>query len=71
MVLSLILNNLSTIIESDLFPEKAILQNGVRQYKFSPPEFKMGKSDYNIFCEESMFVSHNSVFNHLISYNVF
>lgn len=44
-------------MESDLFPEKAILQNGTRQYKFSPPEYKMGiQSDYNIPCEENMFL---------------
>lgn len=57
-------------MESDLFPEKAILQNGTRQYTFSPPEYKMGiQSDYNLSCEENMFVSQNSVFNHFTSYN--
>lgn len=57
-------------MESNLFPEKAILQNGTRQYKFSPPEYKMGiQSDYNISCEENKFVSQNSVFNHFTSYN--
>lgn len=63
MALTHILNYLRNItIESGLFPEKAMLQNGTRQYTFSPifPTInKMGKSDYNIFYEENMFVSQN------------
>ena len=31
------------------FPEKAILQNGTRQYTFFPLENKMGKSDFDTF----------------------
>lgn len=59
----------SIIIKSDFFfPEKTILQKGTRQYKFSPPEYKMGKSDYNIFCEENICFSKND-FNHSTSYN--
>ena len=63
MALTPIVNDLRNItIESGLFfPEKAILQNGTRQYTFFPLENKMGKSDFDTFCEENKSVSQNCV----------
>lgn len=43
-----------------------MLQNGTRQYKFSPifpNRIQDGKIRLNIFCEETMFVSQKCVFN--------